>query len=186
LFLSALFLLPKDGWIAFCAVLLASQPGNGEPWRPRCIHPHPLRGVVVGLSCCPGFLADSRGLYAPGLDLLCGCIVLIILVPLGFGGNLASAAGLVLAAGARCSCRRSALVDLRGVHPSLLLAVLGTVWISDTAAYFTGRRFGRHKLAPSIKSREDLGGPSPERLRAVGLYALAWAYLGSVLAWMVR
>jgi phosphatidate cytidylyltransferase len=32
----------------------------------------------------------------------------------------------------------------------LLLAVLLTVWIADIAAYFTGRRFGCHKLAPQI------------------------------------
>src|SRR5690606_8715582 len=31
-----------------------------------------------------------------------------------------------------------------------LLALLGVVWIADTAAYFAGRRFGRRKLAPSI------------------------------------
>lgn len=31
-----------------------------------------------------------------------------------------------------------------------LLLALGVVWVSDTAAYFTGRALGRHKLAPSI------------------------------------
>ena len=34
--------------------------------------------------------------------------------------------------------------------PLLLLAVLAVVWTADTAAYFSGRRFGRHKLAPQI------------------------------------
>ena len=31
-----------------------------------------------------------------------------------------------------------------------LLLALGVVWVSDTAAFFTGRALGRHKLAPSI------------------------------------
>jgi len=31
-----------------------------------------------------------------------------------------------------------------------LLAVLLVVWIADTAAYFSGRAFGRRKLAPKI------------------------------------
>ena len=60
----------------------------------------------------------------------------------------------------------------------LLLAALGTVWISDSAAYFIGRRFGRRKLAPSIspgKTWEGVAGA----LAAVGLYALAWAGLGA-------
>jgi phosphatidate cytidylyltransferase len=28
--------------------------------------------------------------------------------------------------------------------------MMAIVWIADTAAYFTGRRFGRTKLAPAI------------------------------------
>ena len=69
-----------------------------------------------------------------------------------------------------------AMVDLRGVRPSLLLAVLGTVWISDTAAYFGGRRFGKRKLAPSISPGKTWEGVAAA-LAAVGLYALAWASL---------
>jgi phosphatidate cytidylyltransferase len=34
--------------------------------------------------------------------------------------------------------------------PAEALLVLGVAWIADTAAYFTGRRWGRRKLAPSI------------------------------------
>ena len=33
---------------------------------------------------------------------------------------------------------------------SQLLLALGVVWVSDTAAFFTGRALGRHKLAPNI------------------------------------
>jgi phosphatidate cytidylyltransferase len=43
-----------------------------------------------------------------------------------------------------------AIVNLRDEAASLLLAVVGLVVIADSAAYFSGRRFGRHKLAPSI------------------------------------
>lgn len=35
-------------------------------------------------------------------------------------------------------------------RPGQLLAVLAIIWLADTAAYFSGRAWGRHKLAPSI------------------------------------
>jgi phosphatidate cytidylyltransferase len=34
--------------------------------------------------------------------------------------------------------------------PERLLVALAVVWTADTAAYFAGRTFGRHKLAPAI------------------------------------
>lgn len=64
-----------------------------------------------------------------------------------------------------------AIVNLRELAANLLLAVVGLVVIADSAAYFTGRRFGRHKLAPSIspgKTREGVAGA----WLGVSLYAL--------------
>lgn len=43
-----------------------------------------------------------------------------------------------------------ALVDLRHIGPLAVLAVMATVWLADSAAYFSGKRFGKHKLAPEI------------------------------------
>jgi phosphatidate cytidylyltransferase len=37
-----------------------------------------------------------------------------------------------------------------GQSPWQLLSLMAIVWIADTGAYFAGRAFGRHKLAPSI------------------------------------
>lgn len=44
----------------------------------------------------------------------------------------------------------AAIVGLRDRSPWLLLGVMALVWIADIAAYYAGRRFGRHKLAPEI------------------------------------
>jgi phosphatidate cytidylyltransferase len=66
----------------------------------------------------------------------------------------------------------AAVVALRERSPWLLLGVMTVVWIADTAAYFAGRRFGRHKLAPRIspgKSWEGVGGAG----LALALYASA-------------
>jgi phosphatidate cytidylyltransferase len=48
-----------------------------------------------------------------------------------------------------------------GQQPWLLLSLLAIVWIADTGAFFVGRRFGRHKLAPTVspgKSWEGVAG----------------------------
>jgi phosphatidate cytidylyltransferase len=54
------------------------------------------------------------------------------------------------------------------------LSVLLLVWAADIAAYFSGRAWGRHKLAPSIspgKSWEGVAGA------VVGVLLLAWIWV---------
>jgi phosphatidate cytidylyltransferase len=69
-----------------------------------------------------------------------------------------------------------------------VLAVLALTWIADTAAYFAGTRWGRHKLAPSIspgKTWEGAAGGLAGVLAYAGIMAamvegLAWApFLGA-------
>lgn len=70
-----------------------------------------------------------------------------------------------------------ALFQLRAIDPALLLGFMAAIWVSDTAAYFTGRSVGKHKLAPQIspgKTWEGVGGA----LIAVGIYALSWSWVG--------
>jgi phosphatidate cytidylyltransferase len=44
----------------------------------------------------------------------------------------------------------AAMAGLHARSPWLLLAAMALVWVADIAAYFTGRAFGRRKLAPAI------------------------------------
>jgi len=60
--------------------------------------------------------------------------------------------------------------------PLFFLLLLAVVWIADTAAYFFGHQFGRHKLAPSIspgKTWEGVAGA----LAIVTVYALILQHL---------
>ena len=77
----------------------------------------------------------------------------------------------------------AAVFAMNGVHaqqegPEWLLYGLMLVWVADIGAYFSGRRFGKNKLAPAIspgKTREGLYGA----LAAVGLYSVVAAvYFG--------
>jgi phosphatidate cytidylyltransferase len=44
----------------------------------------------------------------------------------------------------------AAMVALHAVSTWLMLAAMALVWVADVSAYFAGRTFGRHKLAPTI------------------------------------
>ena len=124
----------------------------------------PAAGAFPG-----GAFPEGAGLLPIPLTLLLltylfAALIWVVAVPLSFrhfkplGGRalLGKAAALLL-----LSAAWFALVQADSRGKGFLLSVLLIVWVADTAAYFAGRAFGRHKLAPSIspgKSQEGVAG----------------------------
>lgn len=74
-----------------------------------------------------------------------------------------------------------ALMDFHAMRPALLFGLLAVVAAADIGAYFAGRAFGRHKLAPSIspgKTWEGVVGG----LLGVSCYGAIWLLLEGFLA----
>ena len=83
-------------------------------------------------------------------------------------------------------------VELRGVGLRYLIAALAVCVLTDSAAFFVGRRLGRHKLAPRISPHKTVEGALGGILCAVTLVVLgAWIFCrGNVdypqlLIWMM-
>ena len=98
----------------------------------------------------PTLLSRAVAIRPPALHLLLG---LLVLIPIQLG-----------------------LVALRNISPDLLLIVVGVVVIADSAAYFSGRAFGKHKLAPSISPGKTWEGAIGAGL-AITIYALLLHFL---------
>ncbi|HEX8987806.1 MAG TPA: phosphatidate cytidylyltransferase [Rhodocyclaceae bacterium] len=82
----------------------------------------------------------------------------------------------------------SAMVSLHQRGPWILVGVMALAWVSDIAAYFTGRAFGRRKLAPNIspgKTWEGVIGALAGVLVYGAAIGAATGYFGSAPAPMV-
>jgi phosphatidate cytidylyltransferase len=182
LFLAALLWLSPRAWAAFAGLLVA--PAAWE-WS-KLIKLRPVACglyVVLVAAVCASLFALAQGNAAAGqrgaqnAAYLAASLFWLIVVPLWLWRSwlprsrwLAALAGLVVLVPTWL-----ALVELRNLGPLLLLLLMSVVWISDTAAYFAGRRFGRRKLAPSISPGKTWEGVAGAVL-AVSVYAALWSY----------
>ncbi len=75
-----------------------------------------------------------------------------------------------------------ALIQLRIEGLPTLLLLMAVVWIADIAAYFTGKAFGRHKLAPAISPGKTWEGAAGAALavQAYGFAIRPWLFDGAL------
>jgi phosphatidate cytidylyltransferase len=74
------------------------------------------------------------------------------------------------------------LVQLRqqGSGAFLILYLLIVVWIGDTAAYYTGRALGRHKMAPRVSPGKTWEGAVGSFMSAIAAGTLVFAYSAQI------
>jgi phosphatidate cytidylyltransferase len=63
--------------------------------------------------------------------------------------------------------------------PEDLLAILGIVWIADTAAYLAGRSYGKHLLAPQLSPGKTWEGIAGAAAGVAVYYAVLWVMAGA-------
>ena len=169
--LGALFLLPPAWLKALLALLLVAA---GYEWGRLCgMHPA-LYGLSVGALF---FLAPPDAAW-----FLLAAAFWVLIAPLWLSRGVAPAHKRILALAGVVVLVPAGLAMLTLPAP-LVLGVLVLTWIADTAAYFVGIRYGRHKLAPSISPGKSWEGAAGG-LAAVLLYAAAVGAVWKQANWL--
>lgn len=182
--LAAVFLLPAAGWLVVCALVCGAAAWE---WGALARFEPALRmstaisfgGACLLLGYVTGFTVPTAAGGALLMPLYAvSAIFWLFVAPVWLVHKwslshpmLASLVGFVVLVPTSL-----ALVHLRAISPWLMLGVMAVVWIADIAAYFSGRAFGRHKLAPSISP-----GKTWEGAVGGGLAVLLFGF--GVLAW---
>jgi len=183
LFMIALVWFTPDAWTVFAGVLLLPAAWEWGGLTKLHVSARALYVLLVAVICAT-IAALSLGeapaiwMKARYVSYLAACLFWIVLVPawlwrawLPRSRWAIACVGLVVLVPTWL-----ALVDMRSRGAALLFMMMAVAWVSDIAAYFAGRRFGRHKLAPAIspgKTWEGVAGAAA----AVGVYGILWAYV---------
>ncbi len=184
LLLLALFLLPDAGWAAVVIVMV--MQGASEWSRlARFSHADAHRFWWLTLAVMLAlFLLDTihvapeqqnwvhMMVYAPSAVLWLAIVPTWLMV----GWKVERPLLMALIGGVVLIPTGLAMMDLRGDHPLWLLAMMALVWVADISAYFAGRRYGKHKLAPSISPGKTWEGVVGGGLGVSVCVVLAWSF----------
>lgn len=71
---------------------------------------------------------------------------------------------------------------LHYISPKWVLYVLSLIWVADIAAYFIGKKFGKHKLAPKISPGKTWEGAIGALIATLGMIVLGYRFLDPNIA----
>ena len=165
LLVAALFLLPRAG-VAFLMALVVAI--GALEWARFCRLQGTQAGVYAALVVLAFFALFVAEVRMPAFCVAAAFWIIAVPVWLWVGVKAQQRAVLLAAGFVVLVPPALAMVALT---PSEALAVLAVAWIADTGAYFAGKRWGRHKLAPSISPGKTWEGAAGGLLAAAA-YAI--------------
>ena len=179
LFVGGLFYLPTGGWaLGLLPLLFAgawewgvlSGFGRAGQWGFCMAIFLTALAVLLGMQHV-AFVAIEQAAYGIAV------IFWLVCAPawLRFGWRVRQPLLLMLSGWLLVVPTWLALVRLQE-WPWVLLAVLGVVWVADSAAYFAGHAWGRHKLAPSISPGKTWEGVAGAAVAVAVYYGLVWYF----------
>lgn len=178
-FLAALFLLPSRGFALLVAAVIALAAHEWGRLAGLGTRPSAAYGVVLGvLIAAAAWLPAADGAWR---DLLLGAGALfwLVLAPVWLYRGMGTAGRHARAAAGVVVLLVAGLAAM-SLPPVELLLVLGLAWIADTAAYFAGNAYGRHKLAPRLSPGKTWEGVAGAVI-ATAIYAIICAWPGGPL-----
>ena len=177
LLLGMLFLAPALVWAAFVLVIAllgcwewSRMSGLGQAGQNTFLV---LSGAMGG-SFWLVYARAPEGYFmtAASVSFVVAAIFWVVVAPLWLANKRRPGAGACAIAGWIVMWPTwFAFVVLRDVSPWLLLAIAAVIWVADIAAYFAGKRFGRHKLAPAVSPGKTWEGVMGA-LAGVALYGI--------------
>lgn len=194
--LLAVFRLP-GGWfllgvVALLELAVLEYIKIGEHWAPGGV----LRSLLVLVPVTTFLLAG--GLVPSDLGGLESAFVWLALLLMTVGsGTLAISARAPIEQGAASvgllafgmpyfALPSASLYRLQVFDPWVLVLLLAIVWMGDSGAYYIGKTWGRHKLAPRVSPNKTWEG-AIANIAAGMLAATAWSYwrLGEIDGWIL-
>jgi phosphatidate cytidylyltransferase len=169
------------GGLFFAAVVALVYGGAYREWE-TMISRAPLTPAgwgLAGLLALSGLVYPFAGLLASLAVILLACLVA---VALGTENLLWRIAGLIL-----FGLLIVAALAMRGSTETGVLAgiYLGTVvWMTDSAAFFTGRQIGGEKLAPAISPSKTWSGALGGLALGTGAGVLVWLWFTDSPVWI--
>ena len=175
LFFPALLWAPAPLWAGLAGLVLLL---GAREWGRLADFPRPVSWLYAALLATLALAIYLAGAAALGHALLAVAAAFWILLapwwlyrgwPRGAGWVRALVGAVVLLP------TWIALIDLRVHGPGVLLAIMAAVWIADSAAYYSGRAFGRRRLAPHVSPGKTWEGVAGAALALV-LYSAALSH----------